>query len=176
MPTRYTGTPAEVRALDALIKLMRAAMTIEAHLGRWVRDQGLTETQFGVLETLHFLGPLSPSALGLKRLSSGANITTVLDNLEKRDLVRREASTDDRRCRRVQLTPEGRRLIVRIFPSHVAVTRELFSALTAEEQETLAALSRKLGLAIAARESRRSAPRVRSGPRPRRAAQSAGRK
>lgn len=176
MPTRYSGTPAEVRALDLLIKLMRAAMTVEAHLLRWVREQGLTETQFGVLETLHFLGPLSPSALGQKRLRSGANITTVLDNLEKRGLVRREASVDDRRCRRVQLTPEGRRLIVRIFPTHVAVTRELFSALTADEQEALAALSRKLGLAIAARESLPPAPRGRSGPRPRRSAQTAGRK
>jgi MarR family 2-MHQ and catechol resistance regulon transcriptional repressor len=177
MPTRYPGTAAEVRALDVLIKLMRAAMTVKARLDRWVTAQGLTETQFGVLETLYFLGPLSPSTIGLKRLSSGANITTVLDNLEKRELVRREQSQEDRRCSRVHLLPEGRRLIARIFPAHVTETREVFSALTPAEQETLAALSRKLGLANAQAASRRPPPsRRRASAKPRRPGQSAGRK
>jgi len=169
MPTHFSGSAADVRALNLLIKLMRASMTVKTQLSRAVTGHGLTEPQFGVLETLYFLGPLSPSALSHKRLSSGANITTVLDNLEKRELVRREQSEEDRRCSRVQLTPEGRRLIARIFPGHVAAARELFSVLTAAEQETLAELSRKLGVGIVERASR--APKA-----PRRAAQSAGRK
>ena len=177
MPTHYPGTAAEVRALDAHIKLMRAAMTIKARLHRRMSALGLTEGQFGVLETLFFLGPLSPSTLGVKRLSSGANITTVLDNLEKRDLVRRERNQEDHRCSRVQLSPEGRRLIARIFPDHVSEVRQLFSVLTPGEQETLAALSRKLGLANARLVPRRTpSSRGRAAGRPRRPGQSAGRK
>jgi len=178
MPTRYSGNPAEVRALNAHIKLMRAAGTLKTLLERWVNAAGLTESQFGVLETLLFLGPLSPTALSEKRLSSGANITTVLDNLEKRELVRREPSENDRRCSRVQLSPEGRRLISRIFPAHAGEIRELYSVLTPGEQETLGALARKLGLGNAGRTAGEKV-KLKREPAPvrtRRATQAAGRK
>jgi MarR family 2-MHQ and catechol resistance regulon transcriptional repressor len=76
---------------------------------------------------------------------SGGNITTVVDNLERRRLVRRERG-DDRRNVTVHLTPEGRRLISKVFPAHAAAIAEAFSALTGPEQEELARLTRKLGL------------------------------
>jgi MarR family transcriptional regulator, 2-MHQ and catechol-resistance regulon repressor len=177
MPTHYPGTPAEIRALNAHIKLMRAAGTLKARMDRWVMGHGLTESQFGVLETLLYLGPLSPSAISQKRLSSGANITTVLDNLEKRELIRRDPSETDGRCSRVQLTPEGRRLISRIFPAHVAAIRQVYAALSAEEQEALGTLSRKLGLANVEAPSRRTpGARRAAAARARRALQPAGRK
>jgi MarR family 2-MHQ and catechol resistance regulon transcriptional repressor len=46
----------------------------------------------------------------------------------------------------VHLTPEGRRLISKVFPAHVREIVAAFSALTAAEQETLGRLAKKLGL------------------------------
>ena len=146
MGTHYQGRPAEVRALDAYIKLTRAASSLEARLAARLADAGLTATQLGVLEALLHLGPLGQRALGAKLLSSGGNITTVVDNLERRGLVRRERRDDDRRHVTVHLTSEGRRLIARVFPGHVREIVAALSALTNAEQEALGRLAKKLGL------------------------------
>ena len=146
MATHYDGRPAEVRALDAYIKLTRAVSSVGARLAPALATAGLTPTQLGVLEALLHLGPLGQRVLGNKLLMSGGNITTVVDNLEARGLVRRERRGDDRRQVTVHLTPEGRRLITKVFPNHVRAIVEAFSALTPSEQETLGRLAKKLGL------------------------------
>jgi MarR family transcriptional regulator, 2-MHQ and catechol-resistance regulon repressor len=144
--THYDGRPAEVRALDAYIKLTRAVSSVEARLGPELARAGLTSTQLGVLEALLHLGPLGQRVLGGKLLMSGGNITTVVDNLEARGLVRRERRDDDRRHVTVHLSPEGRRLIAKVFPNHVRAIVDAFSVLTPSEQETLGRLAKKLGL------------------------------
>jgi MarR family 2-MHQ and catechol resistance regulon transcriptional repressor len=144
--THYDGRPAERRALDAYIKLTRAMSSVEARLAPRLAQAGLSPTQLGVLEALLHLGSLGQRTLGAKLLSSGGNITTVVDNLERRDLVRRERRHDDRRNVTVHLTAEGRRLISKVFPGHVRAILEAFSALTPAEQETLGRLAKKLGL------------------------------
>jgi len=145
MGTRYKGSPEEVRALDAFIKLNRAVDSVTARLGDTLTGAGLTGSQFGTLETLYHLGPLHQCDLGAKLLRSGGNVTMVVDNLEKRGLVRRERGTGDRRYVTVHLTDAGRRLIARLFPRHAARVAAEFGVLTAAEQEELGRLCRKLG-------------------------------
>ena len=146
MGTHYRGRPAEVRALDAYIKLTRATSSVASRLAPGLARAGLTPTQLGVLEALLHLGPLGQRTLGAKLLMSGGNITAVVDNLERRGLVRRERRGDDRRNVTVHLTPQGRRLIESAFPAHVHEIVEAFSALTAAEQDALGRLTKKLGL------------------------------
>ncbi len=146
MGTHYRGRPAEVRALDAYIKLTRATSSVASRLAPDLARAGLTPTQLGVLEALLHLGPLGQRTLGAKLLMSGGNITAVVDNLERRGLVRRERRGDDRRNVTVHLTPQGRRLIESAFPAHVREIVEAFSALTAAEQDALGRLTKKLGL------------------------------
>lgn len=145
MGTHYHGKRSEVRALDTYIKLQRAADTVTTQTARRVKEFGLTESQFGVLEMLLHLGPAQQSVIAEKLLKSGGNITMVIDHLEKRKLLRRKVNPDDRRCIVVHLTDQGRTLIAGIFPAHAAHIAETMSALSAEEQETLGALCRKLG-------------------------------
>ncbi|HET9481146.1 MAG TPA: MarR family transcriptional regulator [Candidatus Polarisedimenticolia bacterium] len=146
MGTRYRGTNREVIALDAYIKLMRAAESVTARRAPLFAEAGLTVTQFGALEALYHLGPMLPSELGRKLLKSSGNLTLVVDNLERRKLVRRERSGDDRRRVTVHLTPGGRRLISRIFPGHVKAIVEEMGTLNQSEQKTLGRLCRRLGL------------------------------
>ena len=147
MGTHHQGTAEETRALDAYVKLLRAAASVGARATRHLADAGLTVSQFGVLEVVHHLGPLCQRDIGRKLLLSGGNITTVVDNLERRGLVRRERAAANRRFVTVHLTEEGRRLVRRVFPRHVAEVVGALGALPAREQEDLGRLCRKLGLA-----------------------------
>jgi MarR family transcriptional regulator, 2-MHQ and catechol-resistance regulon repressor len=148
MGTRYKGTARDVLALDTFIKLLRAANTVQGALSTVpaVRDRGITATQLGVLEAVLHVGPMTQSQLCDKLLTSGSNLTTVLDNLERRGWVRRERSASDRRVQVVHLTPAGRETIEAVFPAHVARIAELFGALSMDEQRDLGRLCRKLGV------------------------------
>ena len=149
MPTHYKGDPKAVLALDTYIKFTRAANAFESRLFQTRVLEDLSSSQFGVLETLYHLGPLCQGEISAKLLKSTGNITLVLDNLEKRGLVRRVRDQQDRRMVKIFLTPDGEVLIQRIFPHMVeAITREV-NILTAEEQAQLGALCRKLGRKIA---------------------------
>ena len=150
MGTHYKGHPAETSALNAYIKLRRAVGAIDARLLREMASHGLTDTQFGVLEMLYHLGPLCHREIAEKQFTSGANITMVVNNLEKNGLVRRARSEVDRRRSVVELTTEGSGIIRRIFPAHVQALVAAFSALTRAEQDELARLCKVLGLANAA--------------------------
>lgn len=145
MPTKYRGTAGERRALDAYIKLRRAANTVGLKESEVIRAARLTESQFGVLEALLHLGPLCQRELAAKILKSAGNLTTVIDNLEQRRLVTRRRDREDRRIVTVHLTARGKRLIRSVLPRNVEAIVAAFSILDANEQEHLAALCRKLG-------------------------------
>jgi MarR family 2-MHQ and catechol resistance regulon transcriptional repressor len=146
MGTKYQGTNEEIRALNAFIKLSRAMQSVESRLLTSVARNDLTITQFGVLETLYHLGSMPQVEIGRKLLKSGGNITLVIDNLEKRGLVQRQRGHEDRRQVFVSLTPAGREMITAALPGHIATIVATMQRLSAEEQDELARLSKKLGL------------------------------
>jgi MarR family 2-MHQ and catechol resistance regulon transcriptional repressor len=149
MATHFRGKRNEVRALDAYIKLSRASGTLDGRLAANLARLGVTTGQLGVMEALMHLGPLTQGELGRKLLRSGGNVTTVIDNLERRGLVRRHRNTDDRRVVTVRLTRGGRQLIEEIFPHHARAVAQAMAALTVGEQEELGRLCRKLGRGVA---------------------------
>ena len=150
MPTHHQGSPADMRALDAFIKLVRASGSVLARTGRHLASEGLTVGQFGILETLLHLGPLHQCELARKHLQSGGHVTMIVDNLERAGLVRRERLAADRRYVRVCLTAAGKARITALFPDHVQQIREQMDVLTADELDQLGRLCRKLGLHAAA--------------------------
>jgi len=145
MPTRYQGSSRERRALAAFINLQRAANTVQSLGMKHLDQHGLTPSQFAVLEALYHVGPLCLSELAQKILRTSGNLTMVVDNLEKSGYVKRVPSSEDRRYIRAEITDAGRKLIASIFPHHAAHITELMSRLTADEQDRLRELCRKLG-------------------------------
>lgn len=146
MATKFQGSEKERLALDAYIKLSRAANATEFRINRHLSDYGLTISQFGVLESLFHLGPLHQNELGEKILKSSGNMTLVIDNLVKRGLVLRERSVEDRRYIQIHLTSEGGELISTMFSKHVDKVVAAFDCLSEAEQLELARLSKKLGV------------------------------
>ena len=132
--------------LDTYVKLMRASESLTARIHRHLAASTLTISQFGVLEALHHLGPLTQKEIGIKILRSGGNVTLVVDNLEKRHLVERKRHKNDRRSFVIHLTTRGKKLIKAVFPRHANLVMEAFSILSTAEQEQLGWLCKKIGL------------------------------
>ena len=145
MPTHYTGTRVEIRTLDTFIKLTRCTNSLFARLSERNTLQDITPSQFAVLEALYHLGSLTQGEVSTKVLKSGSNMTTVIDNLERDGLVRRERDAKDRRVIHVHLTEAGSGKVEAVFPKHVAALVEEFNVLSASEQLTLGELCKKLG-------------------------------
>ncbi len=171
MGTHYHGPENERDALSAYITLMRASETVTAAASETMAEASLTASQFGVLETLLHLGPLCQRELGNKLLKSSGNITVVVDNLERRGLVRRERSTSDRRMVTVRLTDEGRTLIKSAFPGHAVRIARAMGVLDRSELDDLRRLCRKLGRGQA-RAGERGPRRARTGRRAERSSSS----
>lgn len=145
MPTKYPGTPDELRALNTYIKLQRAAESVLARTNAHLAAYGLSTSQFAVLEALYHLGTLSQRDLAEKLLKTTGNMSTVLKHMEERGMLSRERDAADQRYMQVRITDTGRALIDAVMAPHVAGVVADMSVLTPEEQEELGRLCRKLG-------------------------------
>ena len=145
MSNKFKGTPAQERALGAYVKLERAASAAFAYARVGLEEEGLTLSQFAVLEALYHVGPLCLGDLARRILTSSGNLTLVIDNLQKRGLVKREQQGKDKRFVLATITSAGARLIERIFPDHARRITEIMGRLDSAEQEMLGDLCRKLG-------------------------------
>jgi MarR family 2-MHQ and catechol resistance regulon transcriptional repressor len=134
-----------MRTLDTFIKLTRCTNSVLARLAERNTTGDLTPSQSAALEALYHLGPLTQGEVSTKVLKSGSNLTTVIDNLERDGLVRRERDAKDRRVIHVHLTEAGKGRIEAVFPVHVAALVKEFSVLSASEQETLGEFCKRLG-------------------------------
>jgi MarR family 2-MHQ and catechol resistance regulon transcriptional repressor len=141
---KYNQLPKDQRnALNLYVKLMRATNRATSRVHRHLADDNLTISQFAVLEALYHLGPLCQGELVRKILKSSANLTTVVDSLEKKSLVRRDRSGADRRRVTVHLTELGEALISRVFPRHAKIVAEELRFLSDDEQEALTRLLKR---------------------------------
>jgi MarR family 2-MHQ and catechol resistance regulon transcriptional repressor len=146
MGTKYKGSEDEVLSLNSYITMLRATDTITSILNNLLSKNDLTVSQFGVLEALYYLGPLCQKQLSTKILKSTANITTVIDNLEKRNLVKRVRDKNDRRFITVHLSDKGKITLEMILPLHIQEILKCMSSLNKSEKNDLYKICKKLGL------------------------------
>jgi MarR family 2-MHQ and catechol resistance regulon transcriptional repressor len=147
-PADRSWSADQERALRLWIALARCFATFSRAVAGKVQEYGLTTPQFGILEALYHLGPLSLGDLAGKLLVTGGNVTYVMDRLEEQGLVYRERSPEDRRIIQAKLTEKGHELMAGVFPGHGAFVEDLCDALNPDEQESLRALLKKLGHSI----------------------------
>ena len=111
------------------------------------RDSGLSETDYDVLSTLSE----KPDSLWRARdlaahlLWSTSRLAHHLGRMEQRGLVAREPCADDARGALISLTEQGRAILQKAAPPHVAsVRRHMIDLLTAEEIATLDTIAGKV--------------------------------
>lgn len=145
MPTKFKGGVKAKRALNAYICMSRAFDSINSRMNTEFH-QGITASQFSLMESLYHLGPMTPSELAKKMLMSGGNITFVINNLVKRGWIDRKQSSKDRRSSLIRLKREGAKRVEEYLPSYVENITSAMQSLTISEQKHLHQLCKKLGL------------------------------
>ena len=126
---------------------MKAHGTLKRHATQSIQALDMCLSDFAILEALLHKGPQPVSELGRRiDLTSGA-MTTAIDRLEERRLVTRVDHATDRRTWVIHLTPEGERLITRVFAGHEAAMERAMRGLSKGERATLTDLLRRLGTA-----------------------------
>jgi DNA-binding MarR family transcriptional regulator len=89
--------------------------------------------------------PLEPSVIAERVLITTGSMTSLLDTLERRGLVRRMPHPGDRRKLLVDITPEAQAILDQLLPSLHARERDVISAaLTTREQHDLLRLIAKI--------------------------------
>jgi DNA-binding MarR family transcriptional regulator len=101
---------------------------------------GLRPRHFVALTMLRDNQEISQQALSSILQIDGANIVGLLNELESAGLVTRRRAAEDRRRHIVEMTDGGRRLLARAEFALGAVEDHVFSALSSEERQQLAAL------------------------------------
>jgi MarR family transcriptional regulator, 2-MHQ and catechol-resistance regulon repressor len=125
-----------------LMKAYRAVAQVDAGS---IAASGLGLSDFAVLEMLLHKGPLPVNTIGRQVMLTSGSITTAVDRLEEKRLVRRQPCPNDRRVTYVTLTTTGRTLIQRVFKVHANRLETVFEPLSAAERSALGTLLKKLG-------------------------------
>jgi DNA-binding MarR family transcriptional regulator len=132
-------------------RVSRLAREVEARLELVYREHGLEPGWHDVLATLRRTGPpyqLRPSDFTGSLMLTSSGTTKRLDRLERAGLIERAPDPDDRRGVLITLTDAGHELIDRVTEAHMANEARLLEGLSAAERDRLAALLRKLTLAL----------------------------
>jgi MarR family 2-MHQ and catechol resistance regulon transcriptional repressor len=145
------------RALDAYQRLQRAASLSAARVDEAVHGFGLSASQLGVLEALADSGPVHQQELARVLGRSKAQMTAIVDALEKRGSVRRERHATDRRFITVHLTDDGRSLLAQAAPVRALAIVTLMRELSGDQRARLARLCRRLVRVLSPDETERNA-------------------
>jgi DNA-binding MarR family transcriptional regulator len=141
----YPG--ASALATECYANFWRATdMLMELH-NRQTRDEyDLSPSARQVLAVVEGAGePLEPSVIAERLLTTTATMTSLLDTLEKRGLIRRMPHPDDRRKLLIEITPEAQAIVDELLPSLHARERVVMAdALTTNEQRQLLRLIAKV--------------------------------
>lgn len=92
---------------DVLVALRRVIRATDLHSKHLAKTTGLTTPQILLLQAIRARSDVTIGELANEVSLSQATVTTILDRLEKRELVYRERSTKDKRKVHAHLTEAG---------------------------------------------------------------------
>lgn len=135
---------------EALANLLRVGDQLDNWLSRFFREHGLTLSRYNVLRSLSLADrPLTCGEIGERMIQVVPAITSLVDQLEKQGLVKRERCADDRRVVHVCITKQGRKLVDDALKLLPAVESRLLSKLTQQEMKSLVRLLERVRGSIA---------------------------
>lgn len=100
------------RLEQVLTSLRRVIRATDLHSRRLAKTSGLTAPQILLLQAIRKMDSATIGQLANEVSLSQATVTNILDRMEKRDLVRRERSTIDKRKVHVHLTDRGEEVLI----------------------------------------------------------------
>jgi len=138
--------PIDLGGLDSVIgyALRRAQVAIFQDYGELTGDLGITTTHFAVLRLVHRNPGLNQTALANALGAETPRMVLIIDELARRGLVVRLASTMDRRARAIFLSPEGRKMHGVVSRRVVEQNRRMIQRLRGDDCGALLRMLRNL--------------------------------
>ena len=134
----------DCRPMGAIGRLNRVSKFMGTKIEECITSFDISRLEFDILATLRrAASPLTPTQLYRDTMLSSGAMSTRLDALEKRELVIRLASKEDRRSCVVELTEKGKRFIDDVIEAHLDNEKCLMEIYTEAEEEQLNTLLRK---------------------------------
>ncbi|MEL1134462.1 MarR family transcriptional regulator [Desulfitobacterium sp. THU1] len=130
--------------LALLIALSRATQAVHRRSAVIFKEGDMTLAQFAVLEALYHKGDMTIYQIIESVLSTSGNMTVIINNLEKENLIQRHANPKDKRSFLIAITEKGKDKIETTFPKHLQDLKNCFSIYTEEEKDQLVSLLRKI--------------------------------
>jgi len=135
-------------AHEALLNIYYSASCLKKKAGEFLRPFGLTDVQFNLMMLLKYQSEqddgLSQAQLSSMMLVNRANITSLIDRMEKVDLVTRTPAPADRRSNIVKLTSRGKGLLAEIEPLYTQEVKRIMAILKQTEQKTVINMLEKI--------------------------------
>lgn len=132
---------------ERLSHAMRTLSWIEhATADEWVKGSGLTRQQartLGYIEAEQERGVIAREITEMSG-TTAASVASLLQGLERRNLIVRMPAPSDSRVKLLRVTEEGARLIDGFDTSMAAARERLYSSLTAAEQEQMLSMAETL--------------------------------
>lgn len=129
---------------ELLFNLIRTFTGVQSRLTQLLQPHGITLPGFNVLTLLgyHPAG-LRLNEIGQLLLVSRANVTGLIDSLERKGLVARLGDDRDRRVFIARITAAGETLLRSFRPSYLSLMKNIGSSVTDSEKKELAQLLAK---------------------------------
>ena len=118
-----------VRDTCLCLHLQRAARALARRFDDALRPLGLTSGQYSLMMSLNRPEPPTIGSVAALLAMDRTTLTAALKPLQRRRLITVMVDANDRRSRRLKLTPAGRALLARAFPvwrrTHAEIDRLL---------------------------------------------------
>jgi DNA-binding MarR family transcriptional regulator len=128
------------------LMIYRTGLALKSGLQRCFKENGvdLTAEQWAIIRHLWEEEGLFQKEIGEKAAKDKPNITRMLDILQKKHLIIRQANTQDRRKFSVYLTKEGKQLHERLVPLAQSFRAQVAQDLSQPEMDLVKAVLSKI--------------------------------
>ncbi|SDO21555.1 MarR family transcriptional regulator, 2-MHQ and catechol-resistance regulon repressor [Paenibacillus sp. yr247] len=132
-------------SLKTFVNLSKAYKTLMDRAVKDMKQNGLSPSEFTILELLYTKGRIPLQQIGEKILITSGSITYNIDKLEKKGLLKRVHCEEDRRVIYAEITPAGYELFDQAFPGHAETIHSITQGLSLDEKQEITKLLKKLG-------------------------------
>ncbi|MCX5495635.1 MarR family transcriptional regulator [Kaistia dalseonensis] len=115
-----------------------------AGLAADMRAMGVTTPKMRALAVLSMFSSLTVNELAVYGVTEQSTMSRTIDALEEQGYIQRQSRPDDMRIRDITITPEGRAVFDRIWPTMYGHLGEMFADVTDEEQRFFVAILQKV--------------------------------
>ena len=136
-----------------IVEFLKTKDMLEEVHNRFFEEYDLSNTKFNILVILYKghkgqKEKMYMSKIGERMLLSNANITGLVDRLEKQGFVKRVRSSEDRRKIVIEITEAGVERVERVIEDYVIWSEKLMKTLGTDEKKYMVELLEKIQLGI----------------------------